>query len=123
MRIRLLLLLGLFSRITSLALALIFANFILVFGWAEIVHLYPISGFAVLFLHTSPGTALDGILFRAHVRGCLGHRRRAVHVDRPRLIDVTLAVIHGGQGRGQKNNCGPVFGHDGLHRTAMPYHS
>lgn len=65
----LLLLLGLFSRITALVLALIFGNFILVFGWAEIVHLYPMSGFAVLFLHTSPGTALDGILFRTHVRG------------------------------------------------------
>ncbi|HEY2903343.1 MAG TPA: hypothetical protein VGL59_22355, partial [Polyangia bacterium] len=64
----LLLLLGTFSRITALVLTLIFSNFILVFGWAEIVHLYPISGFAVLFLHSSPRTALDGILFRAHVR-------------------------------------------------------
>lgn len=64
----LLLLLGIFSRLTSLALALIFGNFILVFGWAEIVHLYPIAGFAVLFFHASPGTALDGMLFRAHVR-------------------------------------------------------
>ena len=72
----LLLLLGTFSRITSLVLALIFSNFILVFGWAEIVHLYPIAGFTVLFLHSAPGTALDGILFRAHVRAwkAMGYR-------------------------------------------------
>jgi uncharacterized membrane protein YphA (DoxX/SURF4 family) len=72
----LLLLLGFFSRLTSLALALIFANFILVFGWAEIVHLYPIAGFAVLFFHAAPGTALDGLLFRAHVRAwrAMGYR-------------------------------------------------
>jgi len=72
----LLLLLGVFSRLTSLALALIFANFILVFGWAEIVHLYPIAGFAVLFFHAAPGTALDGILFRTHVRAwrAMGYR-------------------------------------------------
>jgi uncharacterized membrane protein YphA (DoxX/SURF4 family) len=72
----LLLVLGIFSRLTSLALALIFANFILVFGWAEIVHLYPIAGFAVLFFHPAPGTALDGILFRTHVRAwrAVGYR-------------------------------------------------
>jgi len=72
----LLLLLGIFSRLTSLALALIFGNFILVFGWAEIVHLYPIAGFAVLFFHASPGTALDGVLFRTHVRAwrAMGYR-------------------------------------------------
>ncbi|HXI56979.1 MAG TPA: hypothetical protein VNO55_13020 [Polyangia bacterium] len=62
------LLLGIFNRITALVLALIFANFIQVFGFAEIVHLYPISGFAVLFFHAAPGTALDGVLFRTHVR-------------------------------------------------------
>jgi hypothetical protein len=64
----LLLFLGIFGRITSLVLALIFGNFILFFGCSEIVHLYPMAGFAVLFLYASPGTALDGILFRAHVR-------------------------------------------------------
>jgi uncharacterized membrane protein YphA (DoxX/SURF4 family) len=63
----LLLLLGVFSRLTSLALALIFGNFILVFGWPEIVHLYPMAGFVVLFIHASRGTALDDILFRTHV--------------------------------------------------------
>jgi uncharacterized membrane protein YphA (DoxX/SURF4 family) len=72
----LLLLLGIFSRLTSLALALIFGNFILVFGWAEIVHLYPMAGFAVLFFHAAPATALDGLLFRAHVRAwrAMGYR-------------------------------------------------
>src|SRR3569623_187792 len=76
MTVGLLLLLGIFSRLPSLALALIFGNFILVFGWAEIVHLYPIAGFAVLFFHASPGTALDGVLFRAHVRAwrAMGYR-------------------------------------------------
>lgn len=65
----LLLFLGVFNRLTSLVLALVFGNFILVFGWAEIVHLYPIAGFAVLFFRAAPaGTALDGILFRTHVR-------------------------------------------------------
>ncbi|MFO0546791.1 MAG: hypothetical protein U0271_00320 [Polyangiaceae bacterium] len=64
----LLLLLGLFDKITTLALVSIFGNFIIVFGWSEIVHLYPIAGFAVLFFHPSPGTVLDGLVFRAHVR-------------------------------------------------------
>jgi hypothetical protein len=63
----LLLFLGIFGRITSLVLALIFGNFILFFGCSEIVHLYPMAGFAVLFLYAAPGTALDGILFRTHV--------------------------------------------------------
>lgn len=64
----LLLLLGLFDKVTTLALVAIFGNFILVFGWPEIVHLYPIAGFTVLFFHPSPGTVLDGVVFRAHVR-------------------------------------------------------
>ena len=72
----LLLLLGIFSRITSLVLALIFANFILVFGWAEVVHIYPIAGFSVLFLHIAPSTTLDDLVFRAHVRAwsAMGYR-------------------------------------------------
>ncbi|HEY4185187.1 MAG TPA: hypothetical protein VGP07_08970 [Polyangia bacterium] len=91
----LLLLLGVFSRLTSLALALIFANFILVFGWAEIVHLYPIAGFAVLFFHASPGTALDGILFRTHVRAwrAMGYRTSFLLY---RAAVVVVAVTTGG---------------------------
>ena len=64
----LLLLLGLFDKLTSLALTLIFANFVVVFGWSEIVHIYPICGFLVLFFHAPPGTVLDGAVFRAHVK-------------------------------------------------------
>jgi uncharacterized membrane protein YphA (DoxX/SURF4 family) len=64
----LLLLLGLFDKLTTLALTLIFANFVIVFGWAEIVHIYPICGFLVLFFHAPPGTVLDGAVFRAHVK-------------------------------------------------------
>lgn len=64
----LLLLLGVFNRITTLALALIFGNFIFVFGWAEIVHVYPIAGFVLLFFRGPLGTSLDGIVFRTTVR-------------------------------------------------------
>lgn len=89
----LLLLLGIFNRITATVLALIFANFILVFGWAEIVHLYPISGFAVLFLHAAPGTALDGPLFRTHVRAwrAMGYRT-SFQLYRGVVLVVALAV-------------------------------
>jgi hypothetical protein len=64
----LLLLLGLFDKLTTLALAAIFSNFVLVFGFDEIVHIYPIAGFAVLFFHAPPGTVLDGAVFRTHVK-------------------------------------------------------
>ncbi len=64
----LLLLLGLFDKLTTLALAAIFTNFVLVFGFDEIVHFYPIAGFAVLFFHAPPGTVLDGAVFRTHVK-------------------------------------------------------
>jgi uncharacterized membrane protein YphA (DoxX/SURF4 family) len=64
----LLLLLGIFDKITTLALTAIFANFIFVFGWAEAVHLYLMAGFGVLFFHGAPGTVLDGLLFRTHVQ-------------------------------------------------------
>ena len=89
----LLLLLGVFTRVTSLALALIFGNFILVFGWAEIVHLYPMSGFAVLFFHPNPGTALDGLLFRAHVRAwrAMGYRTSYL-LYRASVFAVAVAV-------------------------------
>jgi hypothetical protein len=63
----LLLLLGLFDKLTTIALSAIFANFVLVFGWAEVVHFYPIAGFALLFFRAPPGTVLDGVLFRTHV--------------------------------------------------------
>jgi uncharacterized membrane protein YphA (DoxX/SURF4 family) len=64
----LLMLLGIFDKLTTLALAAIFTNFIFTFGWAEIVHIYPIAGFAILFFHGAPGTVLDGLLFRTHVQ-------------------------------------------------------
>jgi len=89
----LLLLLGVFSRLTSLALALIFGNFIFVFGWAEIVHLYPIAGFAVLFFHPNPGAALDGLLFRAHVRLWRAMGYRTSHMlYRASVVAVAFAV-------------------------------
>jgi uncharacterized membrane protein YphA (DoxX/SURF4 family) len=76
----LLLLLGLFDKLTTLALAAIFSNFILVFGFDEIVHIYPIAGFLVLFFHAPPGTVLDGAIFRTHVRlwHTSGHSRSSV---------------------------------------------
>jgi uncharacterized membrane protein YphA (DoxX/SURF4 family) len=76
----LLLLIGIFDKLTTLALALIFTNFIFTFGWAEIVHLYPIAGFMVLFFRAPPGTALDGAVFRTHVRlwRAFGHRSSPV---------------------------------------------
>lgn len=62
----LLLLLGFFDKIANLALAAIFTNFVLTFGWAEIVHVYPVAGFLLLFFHAEPGAVLDGSVFRAH---------------------------------------------------------
>ncbi len=64
----LLMLFGAFNRVTTLILAFIFANFIAVFGLAEIVHVYPIAGFLLLFFRGGRGTSLDGIVFRANVR-------------------------------------------------------
>ena len=64
----LLLLFGVFSRISTLILTLVFANFILVFGADEIVHVYPIAGFLLLFFRGSLGSSLDGVVFRQNLR-------------------------------------------------------
>lgn len=64
----LLLLFGVFNRVTTMILAFVFGNFILVFGLAEVVHVYPIAGFVLLFFRGSIGTSLDGLVFRANVR-------------------------------------------------------
>jgi hypothetical protein len=61
-----LLLVGIFDKLTTIALSFIFTSFVFTFGFAEIVHLYPIAGFAVLFFRAPPGTALDGAVFRVH---------------------------------------------------------
>lgn len=71
----LLLLVGTFNRITTLVLSFVFGNFMLVFGWAEIVHVYPIAGFVLLFFRGQSGTSLDGLVFRANV----GFWRRLRH--------------------------------------------
>jgi len=63
----LLLLTGVFNRLTTVVLTLVFANFIVVFGWAEIVHVYPIAGFVLLFFRGNSGTLLDGIVFRVNL--------------------------------------------------------
>ncbi len=85
----LLLLLGLFDKLTTLALAAIFTNFVIVFGWTEIVHVYHIAGFAVLFFHAPPGTVLDGAVFRAHVR--LWHA--SGHSASPALFPVAVGLV------------------------------
>ena len=85
----LLLLLGLFDKLTTVALAAIFSNFVLVFGFDEIVHIYPICGFFVLFFHAPPGTVLDGALFRIHVR--LWHASR--HSSSPALFPVAVGLV------------------------------
>jgi uncharacterized membrane protein YphA (DoxX/SURF4 family) len=85
----LLLLLGLFDKIATLALSMIFAHFITVFGWPEIVHIYPICGFAVLFFHAPPGTLLDGAVFRTHVR--LWHFTG--HSASPALFPVAVGLV------------------------------
>ncbi len=64
----LLLLFGVFNRISTMILSFVFGNFILVFGAAEVVHVYPIAGFVLLFFRGSIGTSLDGLVFRANVR-------------------------------------------------------
>ncbi|MFO0756391.1 MAG: hypothetical protein U0359_07865 [Byssovorax sp.] len=63
----LLLLFGVFNRITTLLLSFVFGNFILVFGLAEIVHVYPIAGFLLLFFRDSLGGSLDGLVFRINL--------------------------------------------------------
>jgi uncharacterized membrane protein YphA (DoxX/SURF4 family) len=64
----LLLLFGVFSRISTLVLTFVFANFILVFGLDEVVHIYPIAGFLLLFFRGSLGSSLDGVVFRQNLR-------------------------------------------------------
>jgi uncharacterized membrane protein YphA (DoxX/SURF4 family) len=64
----LLLLFGVFSRVSTLILTFVFANFILVFGLDEVVHVYPIAGFLLLFFRGSLGSSLDGIVFRQNLR-------------------------------------------------------
>ena len=94
-----LLLVGVFDKITTMALTLIFTSFVFTFGMVEIVHLYPIAGFAVLFFRAPPGTAIDGVLFRILIRGCgrrllssLGSRRvRARAGDRRALLTATVS--------------------------------
>jgi uncharacterized membrane protein YphA (DoxX/SURF4 family) len=63
----LLLLLGVFDKITCIALTLIFGQLMFVFGLSEIAHVYFIAGFLLLLFHSPPGTVLDGLVFRAHV--------------------------------------------------------
>lgn len=71
----LLLFAGVFNRVITLILAFVFTNFIFVFGLDEIVHVYPVAGFVILFFRGSPGTSFDGLLFRLNVRlfGWLRH--------------------------------------------------
>lgn len=90
----LLLLVGIFDKLTTLALSLIFTNFIFTFGWAEVVHLYPIAGFMVLFFRAPPGTALDGAVFRTHVRlwRAFGHR------SSPVIYAMSVIVVAAGTG-------------------------
>ena len=57
-------LIGIFNRITTLLLTFVFANFMLVFGFDEIVHVYPIAGFMLISRRrfssdVSRGTPLD----------------------------------------------------------------
>jgi hypothetical protein len=72
----LLLLTGVMNRVTTVVLSLVFANFIFVFGWAEVVHIYPILGFVLLFFRGSSGTLLDGLVFRVNLF-LWTHRRKA----------------------------------------------
>jgi uncharacterized membrane protein YphA (DoxX/SURF4 family) len=72
----LLLLTGVFNRLTTVVLSLVFANFILVFGWPEVVHIYPILGFVLLFFRGNSGTLLDGLVFRMNLF-LWTHRRKA----------------------------------------------
>jgi hypothetical protein len=85
----LLLLLGLFDKLTTFALSAIFTNFVIVFGFDEIVHFYPIAGFAVLFFHAPPGTLLDGAIFRTHVK--LWHA--SGHSGSPALYPVAVGLV------------------------------
>jgi uncharacterized membrane protein YphA (DoxX/SURF4 family) len=63
----LLLLIGVFDKLTCIALTLMFGQLMIVFGMPEIAHSYFIAGFLVLLFHSPPGTILDGLVFRAHV--------------------------------------------------------
>jgi hypothetical protein len=85
----LLLLIGMYDKLTTLALAGLFANFVLVFGLAEVVHFYPIAGFALLFFRAPPGTVLDGVLFRTHV----ALWRRLRHPPGPIAYRAAVALV------------------------------
>jgi hypothetical protein len=85
----LLLLVGVFSRLTTIALTFIFGQLIFVFGPSEIVHLYPIAGFLILLFHAPPGTVLDGIVFRTHV-GLWSLSGRRVS---PYIFGLSLAIV------------------------------
>jgi hypothetical protein len=92
----LMLLLGLFDKMTTLALAGIFTHFMFTFGWREVVHVYPIAGFAILFFHAPPGTVLDGLIFRSHVAAwrISGHSvSAAVHVVAVALVAAVVATV------------------------------
>jgi uncharacterized membrane protein YphA (DoxX/SURF4 family) len=89
----LLLLFGVFSRVSTLILTLVFANFILVFGTDEIVHVYPIAGFLLLFFRGSLGSSLDGIVFRQNLRFWRWFRHTASRVIYGGAVTSVAAVI------------------------------
>jgi uncharacterized membrane protein YphA (DoxX/SURF4 family) len=82
---------GVFNRATTLALTVIFVNFIFVFGWAEVVHVYPIAGFIILFFRGAAGSPLAGPVFRLSV--AILNRMKGWSFGATRFLSVTTIAI------------------------------
>ncbi|NUQ79387.1 MAG: hypothetical protein HUU21_38240 [Polyangiaceae bacterium] len=82
---------GVFNRATTLALTALFVNFMLVFGWAEVVHVYPIAGFIILFFRGAAGSPLAGPVFRLSV--AILNRMKDWSFGAARFLSVTLIAF------------------------------
>jgi uncharacterized membrane protein YphA (DoxX/SURF4 family) len=82
---------GVFNRATTLALTFIFSNFIMVFGWAEVVHIYPIAGFLILFFRGPLGSPLTGPIFNLSVG--IMNKMKGWSFHAARLLSVTIIAV------------------------------
>lgn len=79
---------GVFTRVSSVMLTFIFSSLILVFGWSEVVHIYPIAGFLLLFMWGPNVVTLDH-LFDPIYRFFTKHGGKSV---KPRMVQTLSAA-------------------------------